>query len=489
MKNQRIKRIIPDFEYEYEAYVYIYRVWIEENNKWKFYVGRKHKKYYDVSYVHSSNNQELINDLATRKIIEFEILKYGSNEEMALEETRLLKNADEGIGAAMSVNWYNESNGGGLYGKGASSTVDLDGLWDELKPRLVEYAEDPCSDGTYTMNREERRILKKLIKKDKLKELITLGQFLQTRDEMFVADHVNLLKEKFDIDADPNSWPPIIILLNAEIVDNKTIKFKEGGMVIISGNHRSRGNINSKNGIGLNALLVPHKMWKGLKGVDFKTLSNRCNPDPETPALETSADTTATWIDEQVTQKKLFKKSDDGKKDVPDFRHNLIMKELKQNWKLSTKKVNQAITIATKRLENLELKMSNDNLIDFSDDGLKANPTLNQIYLKKVATYTDENETDHYDWVYKISADIFKFGKVLEEIRRKKYAKKGLVLVFFKTKTQRSSEQYKKLKKTFEADIEGLGMNETFEIKIQELPLTTTEAKAEGFILSDKEAA
>tara|TARA_Y100000114_G_C11752964_1_gene325374 strand:+ start:114 stop:1583 length:1470 start_codon:yes stop_codon:yes gene_type:complete len=489
MKNQRIKRIIPEFKYEYEAYVYIYRVWIEEKNKWKFYVGRKHKKYYAVSYVHSSNDQELINDLATRKIIEFEILKYGSNEEMALEETRIQKTADGGIGAAMSDNWYNKATAGGLYGKGASSTVDLNELWDILKPRLVEHLEDPCNDESYTMNRKERRILKKLIKKDKLKELITAEQFLQTRDERFVPDHVTLLKEKFDLDANPDSWPPIIILLNATIVDNKTIKFKEGGMVIISGNHRSRGNINSQSGIGLNALLVPHEMWKGLKGVDFKTLSNRCNPDPEEPALETSAETAATWIAEQVEEKGLFKKSDDGKKDIPDFRHNLILTELKSEWRLSTKKVNNAITIATKRLENAELQMNNDNLVDFSDDGLKIDNVLNTNYLKIVATYTDENQPEHYDWAYKISADIFKIGKVIEEIRRKKYAKKGIVLVYFKTKAQRNSEAWKKLKKTFEADLEGLGMNEAFEINIQELPLTVTEAKAQGFLSDDKEAA
>ena len=220
-------------------------------------------------------------------------------------------------------------------------------------------------------------------------------------------------------------------------------------MVIISGNHRGRGNIQSQAAIGLNALLIPHEKWKGLKGVDFKTLSNRCNPDPEKPALKNSPESVATWISEQVEAKGLFKKSDDGKKDIPDFRHNLIEKELKQQWGLSTKRVNNAITIATKRLENAELEMSKDNLIDFSDDGLKADSVLHKNYLKRVSAYTDENEPDHYDWVYKISADIFKFGKVLEELRRKKYAKKGLVLVYFKTKTQRSSEQYKKLKKTF----------------------------------------
>lgn len=485
MTNQRIKRIIPDFEYEYKAYVYIYRVWIEENNKWKFYVGRKHNRYHAVSYVHSSNNQELINDLATRKIIEFQILKYGSNEEMALEETRIQKNADNGIGAAMSVNWYNDSIGGGKYGKGAVSTIDLNDLWYEIKPQLNDYLEYPCDVVQYSMDRQEIRILKKLIKKDKLKELIATGQFLQTRDELFDAGHVLDLKEKFDIDANPDSWPPIIILLNAEIVDNKTIKYKKGGMVIISGNHRGRANINSKGGIGLNALLIPEEKWKGLKGVDFKTLSNRCNPDPEKPALKNSPDSVATWISEQVEAKGLFKKSDDGKKDIPDFRHNLIEKELKQEWGLSTKRVNTAITIAIRRLENAELGLSKDNLIDFSDDGLKVDSILNKNYLQRVSAYTDENQPDHYDWVYKISADIFKIGKVIEEIRRKKYAKKGLVLVYFKTKSQRSSDKYKNLKETFEADLEGLGMNETFEIKIQDLPLTVTEAKAEGFLLSD----
>ena len=148
---------------------------------------------------------------------------------------------------------------------------------------------------------------------------------------------------------------------------------------------------------------------------------------------------------------------------------------------MSTKKINRAIIIAWQRYENIGLQLKKDNLIDFSDEGLRANPELKKKYDDKVAAYTDTSEEYYYDWVYKISADIFKMGKVMEEIRRKKYKKNGLVLVQFKTQEQRIAEKYKGYKKTFEADLENLISSE-YNIIIKELPLTTSECRAEGYI-------
>ena len=122
-----------------------------------------------------------------------------------------------------------------------------------------------------------------------------------------------------------------------------------------------------------------------------------------------------------------------------------------------------------------------DNLIDFSEEGLRSNPELKKEYDSKVAKYTNTNEKHHYDWVYKISADIFKMGKVMEEIRRKKYKKNGLVLVHFKTIDQRSGKTYKGYKETFEKDLEHL-ISSDYNIMIQHLPLTTSECKAENYI-------
>ena len=72
-------------------------------------------------------------------------------------------------------------------------------------------------------------------------------------------------------------------------------------------------------------------------------------------------------------------------------------------------------------------------------------------------------------------------GKIMEEIRRKKYKKNGLVLVQFKTMEQRVAEKYKGYKKTFEADLENL-ISSDYNILIKHLPLTTSECKAEAYI-------
>ena len=469
---KRIKRIIPDLPLEYEAYVYIWRIWIEETNSWKYYGGRKHTQYHKTDYLHSSDNKQFKEDFARRNRIEFEILQYGSNEEMAYAEAQLLKTADNGIGAAKSKKWYNEKNAGGLYGKGSSSSVDLDGLWNIIKPLLKTH-------GEILINTAVNGILKQFIPEEQLVNIINQIQFLQTRDELFISDHVDTLAFKFNQDANPDSWEPIIILQDAKIVDNEIV-YEKDSIAIISGNHRSRGNIKATAGIGLNAFIIPQKLWKGLKGVDFVTLSNRCNPMPDKPSLSNSPESTATWIIRYCKEKGLIKASANGKiLDEPYFDHPMVVTELKEHKGASTKQVNQAITIARKRFENELLQTHGQNLIDFSDDGLKNNEPLKKKYLEKVAAYTSGE--DAYQWVYKISADIFKIGKIIEEIRRKNYAKKGLVLVYFKTTDQRQGDKYKNYKKTFDADLENLFSKE-YDITIKELPLLSGEAKAEGFI-------
>ena len=474
---EKRKYIIPEAPDEYEAYLYLWRLWIEELNRWHFYGGRKHARYHKVDYLHSSKDKQFKNDLARSKKVIFELLKYGAHEEMALEEGTLLKNAknEEGVvvGAALSELWYNKTNGGGLYGKGSLSSADLNTMWGIVNPMLEHHQDIECGatiDG----------ITKKFIPEEQLENLIKLQQFLQTRDELFVASHVDTLCYKFTQDADPDNWEPLLILMDCEIVDNVP-KYKKGSVAIISGNHRSRGNINCPAGMGLNGFHIPHIMWKGLKGVDFVTLSNRCNPDPEMPALEMSPESAATWMSKFAKENGLEKTSDDGKSKLPDYDHVLISNELKDNNGMSTKKVNRAITIAWQRYENELVLQESDNLIDFSEEGLRTNPELKKKYDSKVAEYTNTNEEHHYDWVYKISADIFKMGKVMEEIRRKKYKKNGLVLVHFKTMDQRSGKIYKGYKATFEEDLEHL-ISSDYNIMIQHLPLTTSECKAENYI-------
>ena len=392
---------------------------------------------------------------------------------MAIEEGTLLKNAknEEGVvvGAALSELWYNKTNGGGMYGKGSLSTVDLNTVWNNISPRLKDHKEIKC-------NTTVNGITKKFIPEEQLTNLINQQQFLQTRDELFDATHVETLCYKFTQDTDPDNWEPLLILLDCEIVDNVPI-YKKGSIAIISGNHRSRGSINTPNSIGLNGFHIPHTMWEGLKGVDFITLSNRCNPDPEKPALETSPESAATWMSKFAKEKGLEYTSDDGKSKLPDYNHVLIFNELKNNNGMTTKKVNRAVTIAKQRYENELVLKESDNIIDFSDEGLRVNKTLRNRYDEKVALYT----AHQYDWVYKISADILGMGKVMEEIVRKNFKKNGLVLVYFKTIEQRASQKYKDKKASFEEVLKHL-ISSDYNIVIEHLPLTTTECIAYGYI-------
>ena len=146
-------------------------------------------------------------DYATGAKVEYHVIQYGTCYNMAYMETVMLNQAEGGIGAAKSPNWYNKTNGGGLYGKGSSSTVDLNTLWGILKQMLKNHQDIECGE---TVN----DITKKFVPEEQLTNLIKLLQFLQTRDELFVASHVDTLCYKFSLDADPDNWPPLLILMD-----------------------------------------------------------------------------------------------------------------------------------------------------------------------------------------------------------------------------------------------------------------------------------
>ncbi len=75
---------------------------------------------------------------------------------------------------------------------------------------------------------------------------------------------------------------------------------------------------------------------------------------------------------------------------------------------------------------------------------------------------------------------MFGLKKIIEEIRKSQYKRKGFVYVQFKTLDQKTGEGYKKLKAQWEKDCKNLLKND-FDITIKELPVTQTEAKLEGW--------
>jgi len=482
--NNRIKRTIPELPEKYEAYLYLWKIWIEELEKWKYYAGRRHKQYHVSDYWHSSDDKDFINDLARRKKIEFEILKYGTHEEMGMEETKLLKQVDGGRGAATSDDWYNKSNGGGLYSKGAASAVDIDALFDLVSPLLENYE-------NYEVGETVNSIQKVFVPTVVLNKFLKDVQYLQTRNELYDNEHVTYLKEQTDEDANPDTFPPIIILQDAKIVDNKITHCK-GSQVIIGGNHRTRGNTKSKRGIGLNALTLPHTLWKVLKGVDFWTFSNRFNPEPEKKSKGISPESAATWIVNYVKEKKFTKTSDDGKETVYDLTHSLVIREMKEYYRFGTSKRKKSLIEAQKLLDNEKLLLKQDNLISFSDAGLKSNPELEKEYEEKKKIFlTPDEDTGitEYDWIFKVSARVFSSGKIIDHIRHNEYKKKGRVDIFYDTLEAKHGvngepKEIDLFIKNYELDRTKGILSKEYIIHLEHLPVTKKEAKAQGYSLT-----
>ena len=66
----------------------------------------------------------------------------------------------------------------------------------------------------------------------------------------------------------------------------------------------------------------------------------------------------------------------------------------------------------------------------------------------------------------------------MEEIKRSGYAKKGIVLPYFKTLDHKDSEAVKKSEKNFREFIKEFFKPAGFSITIKDLPVTLAEAKA-----------
>ena len=70
----------------------------------------------------------------------------------------------------------------------------------------------------------------------------------------------------------------------------------------------------------------------------------------------------------------------------------------------------------------------------------------------------------------------------MEEIKRSGYAKKGIVLPYFKTLDHRESDTWEKSKTNFNEFIKEFFKPAGFSITIKDLPVTLAEAKAEGYM-------
>lgn len=464
----RITKFVPTelVSKGHEAYVYKWTVKNPETGDDHFYVGRRHEEYTPDKYMHSSKDKFFLDMYSKSNSIKFEVLDVGTHEEMALEEHTILQDNQ----ASTSPLWFNNHNGaGGKGGKGVGQSYWVDSITEVLRELLAEHQKidfgEICEYGITKANYS---------KSDLHNIVVTEEQYLQTRNKKFDADHVVSLSEKFNKNSDPDDWPPIVVLLDAKIVDNN-ISYKKGGVVVISGNHRSRGLSRSTNGISINAFQIPHSFWKKLDRIDLTTLSNRFNPNPEKPELKQDYESAATWVIDFCTSRKLEETHDDGETKIPQVEHQLVKKELIEVNNFSQGDYNATIKLCRKHIESNFLSVD-DNLLDWSADGLKLDPVLNKAY----ELYNEEMLAEEvYTDIYKISGNALHIGKLADRIYDAKNdeIKSGVILevnIYYSSTKEKDSKECQKMynkTKTMAEPWKSYGIEINFNI----LPITHKE--------------
>ena len=165
---------------------------------------------------------------------------------------------------------------------------------------------------------------------------------------------------------------------------------------------------------------------------------------------------------------------------------------MKEYYKYGTTKRKQALVEAQKLLDNEELLLKQDNLIDFSKDGLKSNPELQKEYDEKCEIFlTPDEDTGiaEYDSIFKVSARVFSSGKIIDHIRHNKYKEKVRVDIFYDTLEAKYgvdgiSPEIDLFITNYELDRTKGILSDDYIIHLNHLPVTKKEAKVQGYSLT-----
>ena len=355
--SERIRNVMAPEPANYEAYLYQWEI-PQDDGSIKKYLGY-HKGFPQDNYNHSSGDPDLNYAIATQDNIIFHVLDYGTSEEMAQAERVLLEKVD----ARNNDAWYNKTNGGGRHSK-----------LDPLEDLMIFH--------------EKSKDTAKFYNCDQLKDL----EPYQTRLTLINTDHVNDLLDVMEKDTNPDKFPPISVLMNEDGQPSK----------IISGNHRTKACLKSKNTIGLNVIEIPYEKWSKLSNIDLTTFGNRLNPNPSEPVLASDVATMANYAADLAYEKY------DLNIDHSEIKNELV----RQGYGGSA--INKILSKARAILSNNEdIINAGDNWISFDNDFINLNDQVNDAW-----NNINQQLLKEYDVVYKISGSNPDLGKVLKQISK-----------------------------------------------------------------------
>lgn len=380
---------------------------------------------------------------ATSEEVVIEILEYGNKQDIGYGECKMLREANNGDGAAASEDWFNSTNGGGEDSQGYARLADMLPIFDKVKKQIklmktLRTQFPKLTEGSDFS--EQLKLMKQKLDEteqdlfdvsfndtETLRGLIDLtNQIHNSREQPFVTEAHETYEANFNKDPNPSLWEPCVNLVDK---NSKPLHTP-------SGMNRSRGNVDSTKGVGLYSIDLPWEVWNNWPAHIIKRFGSKFNPRlKKGRALQRIEDAAADVVSFCRGEKMYIKSKDENGKTnkVLNVRHKSSIVYLRDEQYWPPNFIIKILELAEKLAE--EAALVDDNIIVWSKTNLKKGSQLQISFDEKVKELMKEND---YKWVYKYSVSSSppeeKLAKVIMESN---YGKKGLLLPYAKSSERR----------------------------------------------------
>jgi hypothetical protein len=252
-KRKKEKKMITD-----NTKAYVYKITVNSTNK--KYIGFHKLKEGEVvsNYIHSSEDAIFQEDFAKGDNT-YEIIAEGNATDMATLERDMLLEVD----AKNNEEYYNKSNGGGMYVKSVGKKLEIMEVYQLIKNKELKID-----------------LIKKAV-------IIALARY-QTRVENTDMKHVQTLADTMiDLHGNINDFDPIIVLRGYG---------KNGKDIILDGNHTTLAAKQVSYVVNVPTMYIEKEIWSQFDEVQLVILANLLNPQQEKAAKSGSIDDQVSWI-------------------------------------------------------------------------------------------------------------------------------------------------------------------------------------------------
>ena len=256
--------------------------------------------------------------------------------------------------------WFNSTNGGGqnargfgtldgmikTYSKAKSTLKTIEGIIDKLGLKERKSGLQNIKATLQNIQNEMNKTNKDLFpinffNKNTLTNLIDLSNEKHNcRVKPFVVEYWTVYRDDFDIDPNPAKWEFIVVLLD------------ENGnpLSCASGSNRSKGNIESKKGIGLFGIEIEYDVWKDWPPHIHIRFGSKFNPNEKKRRAAQSIPEAVKDVVAFCKGEKLFKEVIDPdtkkKEKILDIHHKVNRDYLKNEQGFKSNEIDKICTFS-----------------------------------------------------------------------------------------------------------------------------------------------